>query len=184
MSKTKEPTAFDVLDFWWTAGPESWFQRSDDFDQSIKDRFLALYESAAGGELDAWDETPHGALALILLLDQFPRNMFRDSPRAFASDTLALDVARRALDAGFHRAFPNPAKAFFFLPFEHAEDMDAQEISVDLFRQHGSQETYLYALIHMDVIRRFGRFPHRNKVLGRHSTPDEVRFLDEGGFSA
>lgn len=178
------PSPYDILDFWWQAGPTKWFQRFDEFDRQIRERFLETYERAAAGDLDDWADTPHAMLALLLVLDQFPRNLFRDDPRTFASDAKALGLARVSLDAGYHRAFPNPAKSFFFLPFEHAEDMAAQEISVDLFRQHTNEQGYLYALMHMDAIRRFGRFPHRNKVLGRETTAAEQAFLDEGGFTA
>lgn len=177
-------TPFDVLDFWWRAGPKKWFARSDAFDAEIRERFLALYEHAAAGHLDSWSGTPHGLLALLLLLDQFPRNLFRDDARAFATDGKALELAQMGLERDFHRAYPNPVKAFFFLPFEHAEDMAAQEVSVDLFRQHTDEQGYLYALIHMDAIRRFGRFPHRNTVLGRETTAEEAAYLANGGFGA
>lgn len=180
----KTPSPFDILDFWWKAGPPKWFQRSDAFDAEIRDNYLAAYQHAADGHLDSWCATPHGMLALILLIDQFPRNMFRDDPQTFATDGKALELAQLSLERGFHRAFPNPAKAFFFLPFEHAEDMPAQETSVDLFREHTDEQGLLYALIHLDVIRRFGRFPHRNKVLGRETTAEEQRYLDTGGFGA
>ncbi|AXS38871.1 DUF924 family protein [Breoghania sp. L-A4] len=180
----QHPDPLDILDFWWRAGPAKWFARSDEFDADLRARFLDSHERAAAGDLDGWAETPHGMLALILHLDQLPRNLFREDSRAFAMDARALDLAALSLERGFHRAFPSVARAFFFLPFEHAEDMAAQERSVDLFRQNGEQETYFYALVHMDVIRRFGRFPHRNKVLGRTTTAAEQAFLDSGGFGA
>lgn len=173
----------DILDFWWQAGPAKWFARDNGFDAEIRDRFEALLPIAARGGFDGWAETPHGALALILLLDQMPRNLYRGDPRAFDSDAKALEIARTSVARGFHRAFPAQARTFFFLPFEHAEDLDAQETSVDLFRIHGDRETYLYALIHLDVIRRFGRFPHRNAVLGRETTDAERAYLDSGGFA-
>ncbi len=175
---------FEILDFWWQAGPEKWFARDDAFDAEIAERFSDIQEVAAEGGFDGWAETPHGTLALLLLLDQFPRNLFRNDPRAFSSDAKALQIARMSLAHGFHRAFPKNARMFFFLPFEHAEDSDAQQTSVDLFRQLGDEQGYLYALVHMDVIRRFGRFPHRNPVLGRTTTPEEQAYLDSGGFSA
>ncbi len=174
----------DVLDFWWQAGASKWFARDDNFDRKIRERFLTTIEAAQKGELDAWADTAHGSLALILLLDQFTRNVFRNDARAFEADARALDHARRAVAAGYDKAFPKDARAFFYLPFEHAEDMDAQQESVDLFRKTGDREYHLYALIHLDVIRRFGRFPHRNAVLGRVTTPEEQAFLDDGGFSA
>ncbi|ADZ68680.1 DUF924 family protein [Polymorphum gilvum] len=174
----------DILDFWWTAGPQSWFKRDPHFDAIIRDRFSGCMEAALSGRLDAWADTPHGALALLLLLDQFPRNVFRDDARAFAGDARAQAIAAKAVDAGFDRAFPKDGRTFFYLPFEHAEDMAQQERAVDLFRRLGDQTYYHYALVHMDVIRRFGRFPHRNAVLGRASTAAEKAYLDDGGFGA
>ncbi|MFD1697654.1 DUF924 family protein [Roseibium aestuarii] len=178
------PTRQDVLDFWWQAGPAKWFARDDAFDAEIRERFLALMEAAARGDLAEWEGTADGALALLILLDQFPRNVYRQDARAFATDPEALRIARQSVDRGFDRSFPKEARSFFYLPFEHAEDMAAQERSVDLFRRLGQETTYLYALIHMDVIRRFGRFPHRNAVLGRQTTEAEAAFLADGGFSA
>ncbi len=174
----------EVLDFWWQAGPSKWFAKNDGFDKDIKTRFLPAIEAAQRGELDEWADQPHSALALILLLDQFTRNVFRNDKRAFEADGKALATAQASVERGYDTAFPAVARVFFYLPFEHAEDMAAQERSVDLCRNLGNQDYYLYALIHMDVIRRFGRFPHRNKVLGRQSTPEEQAFLDDGGFSA
>ncbi|WP_150524209.1 DUF924 family protein [Roseibium sediminis] len=177
-------SAVDVLEFWWDAGPSKWFAKNDKFDHECKTRFVHLIEAGQEGELDHWAETPVGMLALIIVLDQFSRNVFRASPRAFESDAKALELARQAVAKGYDKAFPKDVRSFFYLPFEHAEDMDAQETSVDLFRVLGNQEAYLYALIHMDVIRRFGRFPHRNKVLGRESTQAERDYMENGGFSA
>ncbi|WP_417771590.1 DUF924 family protein [Stappia sp.] len=179
-----KPTPFDVLDFWWTAGPQKWFARSDAFDAEIRERFEAASVAAGRGDLDDWATTPHGALALIILLDQFPRNLYRNDARAFASDQRALKTAERALEQGFDKAFPTQARTFFYLPFEHAEDIAAQERSVDLFRRLANQETYFYALLHLDVIRRFGRFPHRNPVLGRETSPAEAAYLADGGFGS
>lgn len=175
---------FDVLDFWWRAGPSKWFAKDNAFDREIRERFGGAVEAAMAGKLDSWADGPHSALALLILLDQFPRNIHRGSPLAFCGDEKARTVAAQAVEAGFDRAFPKDARTFFYLPFEHAEDMAAQERSVDLFRQNGTEKEYLYALIHMDVIRRFGRFPHRNAVLGRETTAAEATFLAEGGFSA
>ncbi len=176
--------AIGVLKFWWDAGPEAWFTSDPAFDAKVAGALLSLHESAAAGRLDAWVETPHGALALIILFDQVPRNVFRGTARAFETDRQALKLATDALERGYPDAFPPLARTFFFLPFEHAEDMDAQQLSVDLFRRNGDRETYFYALLHMDAIRRFGRFPHRNAVLGRLSTPDEEHYLATGGFRA
>lgn len=181
------PTAanpIDVLDFWWQAGPEKWFARSEAFDTAIRERFLALMEAARAGDLDDWAGTPHGALALLILTDQFPRNVFRNDPRAFAADAKAVELADLALERGFDRAFPKAVRVFFYLPYEHAEDIALQEKAVDLCRHTGEQAYFHYALLHMDVIRRFGRFPHRNAVLGRTTTDEEAAYLADGGFSA
>lgn len=177
-------SSLDVLDFWWQAGPAKWFASDDTFDRHCEDRFLSVMELAAAGNLDDWLDTADGALALVLLLDQMPRNVYRGTPKAFQADKKAVEVAGRAVEKGFDRAFPKDGRAFLYMPFEHAEDMACQERSVDLFRLLGDQNYYFYALEHMDVIRRFGRFPHRNAVLGRPSTADELAFLESGGFSA
>ncbi|PTW63487.1 uncharacterized protein (DUF924 family) [Breoghania corrubedonensis] len=175
---------FDILDFWWKAGATKWFTRDAEFDAEIHERFHEMHAIAAQGGFDGWSETPHGALALIIVLDQFSRNLHREDAHAFANDAKALEIARSCIARGFHRAFPSEARTFFFLPFEHAEEIAAQQTSVDLFRQHGNEQTYLYALIHLDVIRRFGRFPHRNRALGRTTSPEEQSYLDTGGFSS
>ncbi len=176
--------ALEVLDFWWTAGRPNWFNGGESFDQEIRANFEADVEAANLGDYDGWTATPHGTLALLLLLDQFPRNIYRGSPKAYASDHKAVKIALESLKRNFHTAFPISYRMFFFLPFEHSEEMDMQDLSVDLFRGLGDQDTYHYALIHMDVIRRFGRFPHRNETLGRTSTREEATFLASGGFSA
>jgi|FEC22Drversion2_1045045.scaffolds.fasta_scaffold00009_165 uncharacterized protein (DUF924 family) len=181
---TALPTQFDVLDFWWRAGASRWFAGGDAFDGACRERFLDLLEHAAAGGLADWEATPSGALALIIVLDQLSRNIYRGTPRAFAQDARALAVAERAVAAGFDRAYPMPARQFFYMPFEHSEDMRVQERSCDLFRATGDHDAYYWALVHMDAIRRFGRFPHRNVILGRATTPEEQRYLDSGGFSA
>ncbi|WP_083656537.1 DUF924 family protein [Mongoliimonas terrestris] len=174
--------ALTVLDFWWEAGAAKWFRGGEAFDEACRTALLGLHEEAAGGAFDSWEETPHGTLALLILLDQIPRNIFRGTPRAFATDAKALAIARRALDKGFPKAFSKDVRVFFYLPFTHAEDMADQELCVDLTRTLG-MEVYHYALIHMDAIRRFGRFPHRNAILGRVSTEAEDAYLASGGFS-
>lgn len=182
--KGADPIA--VLDFWWSAGAEKWFLRDEAFDKEIVRRFSRLHAAALSGKLDGWRDQPAAALALLILTDQFPRNMFRGSAKAFATDGHARETATIAVERGFDRAFPWPARGFFYLPFEHSEEMADQERAVDLFAAGGAaaRENYLYALIHMDVIRRFGRFPHRNKALKRRTTAAEKAFLDSGGFSA
>lgn len=174
--------ALTVLDFWWEAGPTKWYRGGDAFDDACRDALLGLHEEAAAGALDGWEATPHGTLALLILLDQIPRNVFRGTPRAFATDNKALGIARRALDKGFPKAFSKDVRVFFYLPFTHSEAMADQEICVDMTRTLG-MEVYHYALIHMDAIRRFGRFPHRNAILGRPATEAEEAYLATGGFS-
>ena len=176
-------TPFEILDFWWRAGPGKWWARNDKFDKVCQDRFGATYEAAISGDLDHWAETVPGVLALILLLDQFSRNLNRGSAKAFQFDPKALALSREAVARGWHLAYPEPARSFFYLPMMHAEDMEAQEHCVDLARTSGEDSTYKAALEHMDIIRRFGRFPHRNTVLGRDTTEAEHAYLESGGFS-
>jgi len=172
-----------VLEFWIEAGPDKWFKKNVDFDREITERFGALYEAAAGGACDPWQETARGAMALVVLLDQFPRNMYRDTPRAFATDAKALAVADRAVERGFDQAFEPPLRRFLYMPFMHAEDLKMQQRCIDLCTAAGDEDGVKYARIHAEVIKRFGRFPHRNKTLGRKTRPEEQRFLDEGGFA-
>lgn len=150
-------------------------------------RFSGLLESALAGKLSAWERTPLAALALIVLLDQFPRNIFRGDPRSFAGDPLALRVARMAVRRGFDTLLRPVERTFVYLPFEHAEDLAAQRQSLRLFaalaRDSNGASTVDYALRHYDIIARFGRFPHRNAMLGRESTPEEAEFLDQPGSS-
>jgi uncharacterized protein (DUF924 family) len=173
----------EVLAFWREAGPPRWFAKDNLFDAEIARRFLATYEAAARGELAAWEKTSEGALALLIVLDQFPRNIFRNDARTYAADPLARAVADRALANGFDREFLVAERSFFYLPFEHSEEMADQERSVALFRATGDAELLKWADLHAEIIRRFGRFPHRNAVLGRASTPEEQTYLDGGGFA-
>lgn len=177
------PAATAILDFWREAGPEKWFTKDEAFDTEIRRRFLAEVESAARGELSAWEGTPDGVYALLLLLDQFPRNLYRGSPKAFAADPLALAVAERALARGFDQAFENPERRFIYMPFMHSEDLADQQRCIALCEASDDPEGVKFAVIHRDIIRDFGRFPHRNPVLGRQSSAEERRFLDDGGFS-
>lgn len=176
-------TPAQVLAFWFGADPRKWFSRDDDFDAAIRDRFLPTYEAAAAGRLSDWEETPESALALVIVLDQFSRNMFRGSPRAFAADDIALAIAKRAVAQGFDQKLELPKRNFFYLPFMHSENLADQERCLALSRQYSDENTLKYAKLHADIIRRFGRFPHRNAVLGRTTTPEEQAFLDAGGFA-
>jgi uncharacterized protein (DUF924 family) len=182
MSDTSLATPAQVLDFWFGAGPQKWFSRDDAFDAAIAARFLPTYEAAAAGSLSDWEATPESALALVIVLDQFPRNMFRGDARTYAADPFARAVAGRALDRGFDRGLPISERQFFYLPFEHSESMPDQERSCALCAATGDADLLKWANVHADIIRRFGRFPHRNLLLGRASTPDEQAFLDGGGF--
>jgi uncharacterized protein (DUF924 family) len=175
-------TADDVLTFWRTAGPTRWFAKNDSFDAEIRGRFLATYEAAAAGRLADWEATPEGALALTIVLDQFPRNMFRNDARAFAADPLGRAVADRAIARGFDLKVPADHRIFLYLPFEHSESMVDQDRCCDLVRALGNADWLRWAELHADIIRRFGRFPHRNAVLGRATTPAEQAFLDNDGF--
>jgi uncharacterized protein (DUF924 family) len=172
-----------VLAFWRAAGVERWYKRDDTFDAGVRERFLGLWQQAIAGELSSWEETDDGALALVIVLDQFPRNMFRDDPKAYSSDALALDVANRAIARGADRNLDPELVEFLYLPFMHSEHLTDQLRCVELFRHTAKPENLKYAEDHADIVRRFGRFPHRNRVLGRVTTPEEQAFLDQGGFS-
>jgi uncharacterized protein (DUF924 family) len=172
----------DVLAFWREAGPDKWFKKDDALDAAIRERFLATYEAAAAGKLSAWESTAEGALALAIVLDQFPRNMFRGEARIYAADALARAVANRALKRGYDQDVPQAERGFFFLPFMHSEDLVDQDRCVELYRAADSDDLK-WAIQHRDIVRRFGRFPHRNAMLGRATTPEEQTFLDGGGFA-
>ncbi len=174
----------DVLTFWLDAGAEKWFKKDEAFDRLMQERFAATHAEAAAGRLTDWAETPDGALALILLLDQFSRNMFRGEPQCFAQDAMARALARKSLEAGFDRQVDARLRMFFYMPFMHSEAIGDQERCVALVHGLiGATDGLKHALEHAEIIRRFGRFPHRNAILGRHTTPAEQSFLDGGGFS-
>jgi uncharacterized protein (DUF924 family) len=171
----------EVLRFWQEAGPASWFKRDEGFDARFRERFLATHEQAAAGVLDHWLSTAEGALALVLLLDQFPRNAFRGTDRMYATDAKARAAADLAIRSGFDRTVPEELRPFFYLPFMHSEQLEDLERCVTLNEQMGG-ESLRYARHHRDIVARFGRFPHRNAILGRPGTAEEDRFLQEGGF--
>jgi uncharacterized protein (DUF924 family) len=173
----------EVVSFWREAGPERWFKKDESFDDDIRRRFLGLHEAAAAGKLAEWDKTAHGTLALLILLDQFPRNMFRGQARTFATDLTARAIAAGAIVRGFDSQVPKEMRSFFYLPFEHSEDMADQERALALYKAAGDADDLKWGELHADIIRRFGRFPHRNAALGRATTPEEQAFLDGGGFS-
>ncbi len=173
----------DILNFWRSAGTEKWFAKNIDFDTEITNNFLGLYEDAAAGRLDHWASDPDGCLALIILLDQFSRNMFRNDPRAFAADEKALELARLAVERGYGEDVDPDLAAFMFMPFMHSEVLEDQETSVELQRKYGAEGNVKAALWHLEIIERFGRFPHRNPLLGRKMSQAEQAYLDGGGFA-
>ena len=174
--------AAEIVRFWRDAGPKFWFLKDETFDGRCRG-FETEHHAAARGELSAWEMDAEGALALLILLDQIPRNIFRNSPHAFATDGLAQAIAARALDRGFDAATDSTLRLFFYMPFEHAENLALQERCVTLFTNLGDAEYLKFAILHRDIIARFGRFPHRNVALGRKSTAEELQFLADGGFA-
>ena len=170
-----------VIDFWRDAGYEKWFNGDAAFDAQCRERFLDAHFAAARREYEDWMDSADGALALLILLDQIPRNVFRGSGHAFATDPLALHYARRAIEAGLDQQVEPALRAFVYLPFEHSEAIADQQRSVELFEKLGNAEYLKYAQAHLDVIAKFGRFPHRNHALARTSTLEEQAWLDAGG---
>jgi uncharacterized protein (DUF924 family) len=185
--------AEEVLAFWFGREGEpgygefreAWFKKDPEFDRLVRNRFEALYELAAAGDLDDWKEEARSCLALVIVLDQFPRNIFRGDPRSYATDRKAQETAEHAVDRALDRELPEFQRTFLYIPFMHSEDLEHQRRSVELFRGLGGSETNssYYAVRHMEIIERFGRFPHRNEVLGRRTTPEEAEFLTQPGSS-
>jgi len=173
----------EVLAFWRAAGPQKWFKKDAVFDADIRSRFLSTYEAAVAGRLTDWEATSEGTLALLIVLDQFPRNMFRGDGRTYAADAAARAVADRAIAKGFDQQVAHGERRFCYLPFMHSEVLADQERCLQVSRRFGNAEFTKYAEQHADIIRRFGRFPHRNLLLGRTTTPEEQAFLDAGGFA-
>lgn len=171
-------TVPEILDFWFKQNREGWFEKDPTFDEEIRSRFLPFYERALEGRLDDWRDEPMKCLALVILLDQFPRNMFRGTARAFTADPIALDSACTIVDRGWDKAMSPDERMFAYLPFEHSEALADQERSLKLFEGNPNFE---WARRHWEIVRRFGRFPHRNAALGRPSTPEEIEFLETPG---
>ncbi|MCF3932184.1 DUF924 family protein [Acuticoccus sp. M5D2P5] len=182
MDSVEHREALDLVHFWLRAGPVRWFDRNDGFDEACRG-WVNTWERACKGYCDDWARTATGSLALIILFDQIPRNSFRGLADQFASDDKALAAADAAVAAGHDRSQVMPVQNFFYLPYQHAEDLAAQERGLDLYRVAGDQNAYFYALVHADAIRRFGRFPHRNPILGRESTAEEIAYMESGGFA-
>jgi len=191
MSQEQSPSAQTVLEFWF-GSPQSedygkprkeWFIKNPAFDEEVRSRFFSLYQEAAQGNLNHWKNSPESCLALILLLDQFPRNIFRGNPRMFQTDSQALAMAKYALKNDYDRQLLNVQRWFIYLPFEHSEDLEMQYRAISLFHRlkddPNSASTIDYAERHLKVIEKFGRFPHRNAILGRESTPEEITFLQQ-----
>lgn len=174
--------AEEVLEFWFGRERKAWFAKDPAFDAEIRARFLPLYERAAAGGLASWMQEPRSCLALVIVTDQFPRNMFRNSARAFAADALAREAARTIVERGWDRGFSVDERTFAYLPFEHSESLEDQQRSCELMQPLG-EELYRYAERHREIIERFGRFPHRNAALGRESTAEELDFLGQPGSS-
>jgi uncharacterized protein (DUF924 family) len=174
--------ALEVARFWRDAGPDMWFRKSDDFDGIFSDRFLDLHYAAARRECDGWLEHSESALALIVLLDQLPRNCFRGTGHMYATDPLARHFARRCIEFGHDLATEGEIRVFFYLPFSHSEVLADHHIPLKRSAALGG-EYEKHAIWHYEIVKRFGRFPHRNEELGRETTPDEQAFLDKGGFA-
>lgn len=173
----------DVLDFWFAAGPEKWFSRNDAFDADIHARFAPAVAAAGSGALDALAATANGALCLVILLDQFTRNINRNSAGMYDNDAKALDIANAAIDKGFDVELPSLARRWFYMPFMHSESLADQRRSVALNALVEDESCLKYAIHHAGIIDKFGRFPHRNAILNRVSTPAELAFIAKGGFS-
>ena len=185
----------EILNFWFGKPEDAdygkirkfWFTKNPEFDQEVRSRFLLVYQQAAAGQLDDWKTSPHSCLALIILLDQFPRNIFRSQPQAFATDPQALSLAQYAVTQGFEQQLLPVQRWFIYMPFEHSENLEHQRQSVELFATLKDDPDCAsgidYAHRHLKVIERFGRFPHRNQILGRESTSEEVEFLQQPGSS-
>jgi uncharacterized protein (DUF924 family) len=182
MTTAPLPSAHEVASFWRDAGAARWFAKDEAFDTEFKARFEAAHHAAATGALDAWASDAEGALALLVLLDQFPRNAWRGSAHMFATDGKARAIARAAIEAGLDQQVDDALRPFFYLPFMHSESLEDQERSVALNASLDAN-TQRYAVLHRDIIARFGRFPHRNRMLGRETTAEEQAFLDQGGFA-
>lgn len=180
--KKLDEHALAVTTFWREAGPDAWFTKDDVFDSDFRNRFLDLHYAAARRELDDWIDHTESALALMILLDQFPRNCFRGTGHMYATDALARHFASKAIAAGHDLKVDNDLRVFFYLPFEHSEDLADQQRSVELTQAHAA-EYIKYAVEHLEIIKRFGRFPHRNPMLGRETTAQEKAYLESGGFS-
>ena len=177
-------TKHEIIHFWFNeTDPQQWFQKSPEFDALVKERFGVTYQMAKDGLCQAWAKDAEGALALVIVLDQFPRHMFRDTPAAFETDEQALLAAKKAIASGFDQILEPVKRGFLYVPFQHSENMSDQNRSVELMSsmQYENPAGYDYAIRHRVVIEKYGRFPHRNKILGRENTPEEEEYLKQPG---
>ena len=178
MTDPEKITPGEILDFWFSPDMKPrWFSSTAELDRSIRERFEALWRQAAEGRLESWKTTPEGCLALVIVLDQLPLNMFRGQALAFSSEQQAIQATRYALEQGYHRSIPAERLGFLFMPLMHSENLADQDLSVRLFEEAGLESNLYWARHHRELIRRFGRFPHRNAILGRASTPEEIDCL-------
>lgn len=179
----QNPLPDDVLNFWATAGPKKWWRKDNAFDAEIRTRFLKTHEKAQKNQLTSWLDRPDDTLALVIVLDQFSRNLFRDNPKAYSQDEQCLKIVHRAIKAGIDRKMRQDIGMFVYLPLMHSEVISDQKLCLVEMQRLGLENEAKYAKIHLDIIEKFGRFPHRNDVLGRETTKDEQAFLKNGGFS-
>lgn len=174
----------DVIDFWFDPQVKPlWFKKSEEFDRQIKERFEAVYLRAKTGELDKWRDSSLSTLALVIILDQFPRNMYRQTPQAFGTDDMAIALTKYALDRNYQTSLTEEQQVFLYMPLMHSESRDDQALSVEIFSKLGRENNLKFARKHQEIIARFGRFPHRNQIIGRKSTPAEEEFLTQPGSS-
>lgn len=184
MGNADSPSAAEILEFWFEEIDSSyWFKKDTDFDEMLRGTYGSLLERAAQCELYAWRSTPKGRLAEVIVLDQFSRNIYRDSADAFANDPLALALAQEAVALGADQELEPGQRAFLYMPYMHSESLAIHDVAIELFGQHGNESNLTYELKHRAIIERFGRYPHRNELLGRRSTPEELEFLKEDGSS-
>jgi uncharacterized protein (DUF924 family) len=177
-------SANTILDFWFSDEAEAlWFRSTKSFDREIRHKFEPLWQQGRDGELSSWEQTPQGSLALVILLDQLPLNMFRDQPQSFMTEQASRDVAHRAIEKDFDRPLDNRHKHFLYMPFMHSEELSDQNRSVALIEAAAMTNNLRWAKHHRDIIARFGRFPHRNQILNRKNTNEELQWLKSGGFN-
>jgi len=177
--KQNLPSYDDILDFWFAETTKPlWFNSSDEFDQLICEKYLEIYNVAKASKLVVWQENPLGALTLVIILDQFPLNMFRGQSQSFATEAMSRDVATEAINQGYDAELTSEQKAFLYMPYMHSENLKDQEQALILFNQEGLENNLKFAQHHYDIVKKFGRFPHRNRILGRANTKEELKYLN------